>query len=296
MNADVAWLKDLYGSQGYVFADIQAEPIFLEEPGKIDLVYHIDEGKQWRVGHIFVHIDGDNPHTRDPDGAQSACRFRSGEIVDIREIHASERRLQASGLFLTDPVRGIMPKITYHIPEVGDTEMANGEGGSGFRGQSPDECREEQASMEHGVQLLPAPACRCQLIRRRSAAHRAAADSPTLRSSRPTAAAQAFKVELRPTPFLPSDDQTRRASVLRRRAASAAANAEGRPRVLEDAEYGVRVANSRSATKPAGRRTTTIASAASARTRLHQRGLSRPSYPTNQAANSCSTVPAPISA
>ena len=30
---------------------------------------------------------------------------------------------------MTDPVHGVMPKITYHIPEVGDTEMAKGEGG-----------------------------------------------------------------------------------------------------------------------------------------------------------------------
>ena len=48
MNADVEWLKELYGSQGYVFADIHAEPIFSEQPGKLDLLYHIEEGKRWR--------------------------------------------------------------------------------------------------------------------------------------------------------------------------------------------------------------------------------------------------------
>jgi outer membrane protein insertion porin family len=58
MNGDVAWLKELYGSQGYVFADIRAEPIFMEEPGKLQLLYKIEEGKRWRVGNIFVHIDG----------------------------------------------------------------------------------------------------------------------------------------------------------------------------------------------------------------------------------------------
>ncbi len=135
MNADVAWLKELYGSQGYVFADIKAEPIFLEEQGKLKLMYHIDEGKRWRVGNIYVHIAGDNPHTK-IQTALNRLSFRSGEIADIREIRASERRLQASGLFMADPVRGVMPKITYHIPEVGKTEMAKGEGG--FRGQSPD--------------------------------------------------------------------------------------------------------------------------------------------------------------
>lgn len=137
MNADVEWLKEVYGSQGYVFADIHAEPVFLEEPGKIDLVYHIDEGRRWRVGRIFVHIAGDNPHTRILT-ALNRISLRPGEIVDIREVHASERRLRASGLFLADPARGVAPKITYRIQELGDEEIATGASDPVYRGQSPD--------------------------------------------------------------------------------------------------------------------------------------------------------------
>lgn len=136
MNKDVHWLKEVYGSQGYVFADVQAEPVFLEERGKIDLIYHIEEGKQWRVGRIFVHIDGDNPHTR-IQTALNRLSFQPGQIVDIREIHASERRLQASSLFLSDPARGVTPKITYRIREL-DEQLASEPGGSNVRGQSPD--------------------------------------------------------------------------------------------------------------------------------------------------------------
>ena len=154
MNADVAWLKELYGSQGYIFADIEAEPVFLEEVGKLRLTYHIKEGRRWRVGNVFVHINGDNPHTK-IQTALNRLSIKSGQIADIREIRASERRLQASGLFLSDPVRGIMPKITYHIPEVGDTEMANREGGSGFRGQSPDALR-DSGNNGTGLGLSPA--------------------------------------------------------------------------------------------------------------------------------------------
>jgi outer membrane protein insertion porin family len=136
MNTDTKWLKDLYGSQGYVFADIQAEPVFLEESGKIDLLYHIQEGKQWRVGQIFVHVDGDNPHTR-IQTALNRISLHPGEICDIREIHASERRLQASSLFLSDPVKNISPKITYRIQGTSGDEVARGHDSS-FRGQSPD--------------------------------------------------------------------------------------------------------------------------------------------------------------
>ncbi len=136
MNNDLQWLKNLYGSQGYVFADIKAEPVFLEEPGKIDLVYHIDEGKQWKVGRIFVHIDGDNPHTR-IQTALNRLSIQPGQIVDIREIHASERRLQASALFLTDPQSGAAPKITYRIRDLNAEQVASEEAQS-VRGQSPD--------------------------------------------------------------------------------------------------------------------------------------------------------------
>lgn len=140
MNGDTEWIKQLYGSQGYVFADIRAEPVFLEEPGQLDLVYHIEEGKRWRVGRIFVNINGENPHTR-IQTVLNRLSITPGEIVDTREFLASERRLRASSLFLSDPQRGVMPKITYRIPELSDTEFTadSGGGSPNFRGQSPDQ-------------------------------------------------------------------------------------------------------------------------------------------------------------
>jgi outer membrane protein insertion porin family len=152
MNDDVEWLKEVYGSQGYIFADVRAEPVFLEEPGKIDLVYHMEEGKRWRVGRIFVHIGGEGPHTR-IQTALNRLSLRPGEIVDIREVKASERRLQASSLFLTDPVRGVSPKITYRIRELGDEEIATGASESTFRGQSPD--NQAASSQQHTTNYPP---------------------------------------------------------------------------------------------------------------------------------------------
>ena len=104
MAGDTEWLKLLYGSRGHVFADIKAEPRLLEKPGELDLVYRIEEGDRFRVGKIIVHIGGDNPHTR-IQTALNRFSLRPGDIVDIREIRASERRLQASGIFLSDPAR-----------------------------------------------------------------------------------------------------------------------------------------------------------------------------------------------
>lgn len=152
MQQDTLWLQELYGSHGYVFADIRPETVFLEEPGEVDLIYHIDEGRQWRVGRILVQIGGDNPHTR-IQTALNRITLRSGDIMDIRELKASERRLAASSLFHADAATGVRPKITYQIPQDSEVEMAShsqhdsghsqhGSGhsqhGSGIRGQSPD--------------------------------------------------------------------------------------------------------------------------------------------------------------
>lgn len=152
MQRDAAWLKELYGSQGYVFTDVRPETVFLEEPGDVDLVYHIDEGQRFRVGRVLVHIGGDNPHTR-IQTALNRMTIRPGDIMDIRELKASERRLMASSLFLADAATGIRPKITYRISSDADISVASRPRrrstpkrspgppmraqGSGMRGQSP---------------------------------------------------------------------------------------------------------------------------------------------------------------
>ncbi|MCU0983043.1 MAG: hypothetical protein MUF25_28110 [Pirellulaceae bacterium] len=65
MHRDVGSLRDVYGSQGHIFADVQADPRFLEEPGQLDLVYNVKEGGVWRAGRINVNIEGEHPHTRE---------------------------------------------------------------------------------------------------------------------------------------------------------------------------------------------------------------------------------------
>lgn len=143
MRADLVSLRDYYGSQGYIAADIDGSPTFLEEPGQLDLIYKIAEGEQYRVGRIFVNIDGDHSHTR-RKVVLNRLSFRPGDIVDIREVRASERRLQASQLFLHNPAQGVTPKIVVKPPGPGQTRITrqpepSSDIGSTSRGQSPDE-------------------------------------------------------------------------------------------------------------------------------------------------------------
>lgn len=140
MQADIGWLRDLYGSRGYIFADVKAETLFLEEPGKIDLVYNIDEGERWRVGRVLVNIRGEDAHTRLPV-AMNRLSIHPGDILDTRKLRDSERRLGASTVFNTNPAQGSVPKISYQPTEetkrrFAEREKEKEEGRRGmFRGQ-----------------------------------------------------------------------------------------------------------------------------------------------------------------
>jgi outer membrane protein insertion porin family len=143
LHRDENTLRDIYGSQGYIMASIEAEPRFLEEPGQLDLVYQIKEGEQYRVGRVLVNIDGDQSHTR-RSVVLNRLSLRPGDIVDIREVRSSERRLKAAQLFMNEPAQGVVPRIVVKPAERGDQDSSIAQppsepaGASTFRGQSPD--------------------------------------------------------------------------------------------------------------------------------------------------------------
>jgi outer membrane protein insertion porin family len=141
LSADVTAIEEQYGRKGYLFAAIQPETRFLEQPGEVDLVYKIEEGARCRIGAINVHIQGDDPHTRRMT-VLNRLDVRPGDIADIRKIRDSERRLKASGIFMVDPTQGgEPPKIVFRAPD-GDEELESyaekPKDPGAFRGQSPD--------------------------------------------------------------------------------------------------------------------------------------------------------------
>ena len=140
MNQDVVSLRDLYGSQGFVYSNVEAEPRFLEQPGALDIVYRIEEGKQYRVGNINVHIQGDVSVTK-REVALNRLSQKPGDLIDVREIRNSERRLGSAQIFAgRDAGPGqAPPRIVVRPPELKEIERtaneANGfsSGGSSTR-------------------------------------------------------------------------------------------------------------------------------------------------------------------
>jgi outer membrane protein insertion porin family len=131
-NKDVTTLIDLYGSQGHVFADIQPDLRFLEEPGVIDVAYRIKEGDVFKVSEINVHIQGEFPHTKQTV-VLSRLSLRPGEVIDTREVRNSERRLKASQLFAGTQNDGEPPRIVVRPPDLNSLDT--------IRGQEPEATR-----------------------------------------------------------------------------------------------------------------------------------------------------------
>lgn len=166
LQHDVTSIEECYGGRGYVFATVEPETRFLEEPGQVDLVYKISEGARCRVGQINVHIKGDDPHTRRM-AVLNRVSLRPGDILDIRELRDSERRLKASGIFQVDQQPGgAAPKIVFSAPtgEEGQEMVAENPDApkpppGTFRGQSPDDQGPASAATVHGDNAVaPRPA------------------------------------------------------------------------------------------------------------------------------------------
>jgi outer membrane protein insertion porin family len=150
MNRGVTKIKDLYGMYGYIYARVVPDPRFTEEPGELDLFFNIQEGEQFRVGKINVHVDGEFTHTRQ-DVILNRLAFTPGDLVNSRKVRTAERLLKHSQLFINNPALGTPPRIviqpptlTPDIPRIArppDTETGEGEDSdkdSTLRGQSPE--------------------------------------------------------------------------------------------------------------------------------------------------------------
>jgi outer membrane protein insertion porin family len=120
MNEDLKEIRDLYGSQGFVFSDIKVETRFLEEPGLVDLVYKIKEGKQYRVGQVNVKYDGGNSVTKS-SVIRNRIDLRPGDLIDMRKIEASKARLTRSQIFAAGQ-GGAPPAIAIKPRELKDIE------------------------------------------------------------------------------------------------------------------------------------------------------------------------------
>ena len=90
-STDEKFLRDLYGAQGHIFAEVIGELIY-QPNNEVDVVYNVGEGDIYRASEVRVHIEGD--HTKERVAMQPLGKIRPGSILNGPEIDNAERRLK----------------------------------------------------------------------------------------------------------------------------------------------------------------------------------------------------------
>lgn len=136
MSQDVEVIKDKYGRLGRIFAKVDPIPRFLDESGKMDLVYKIDEDRVYTVRHVDVHVHGENPHTKEAV-VRNRMLLHPGDLADPRLMRLTERRL---GGQIFSRVGPDAPRVQVSVVNE-KTQSANSrisQVGGAVRGQTPE--------------------------------------------------------------------------------------------------------------------------------------------------------------
>jgi outer membrane protein insertion porin family len=105
-EVDEKSLKTKYGKIGCIYAQVVKQPpVYLDEPGLVDLVYRIDEGASYRLARIIVK---GNSRTQD---RVIRREFNQGGVVpeeplDSERIELVKKRLTNLRYFASDPAQG----------------------------------------------------------------------------------------------------------------------------------------------------------------------------------------------
>lgn len=117
LNNDIDALRDLYGKLGYIYSQVTPDIRFQENPGELEVVFDIDEGEQFKVGEIDVHISGISPHTKN-SVVLNRLSLIPGYLASNQEVRSSERRLRHSSLFNDGAMMGSPPTIVVRTEEI----------------------------------------------------------------------------------------------------------------------------------------------------------------------------------
>lgn len=109
LNGDKTKIQDAYGGKGYIHTVVNADVKFLDEPGKVDVVYEVREDTPHKVGEVKV-IGNETTKSR---VVRSRMRLNPGDIASTIELRKSEQILKESRLFDVNPAENIAPSVIF---------------------------------------------------------------------------------------------------------------------------------------------------------------------------------------
>ncbi|QDS92643.1 Outer membrane protein assembly factor BamA precursor [Roseimaritima multifibrata] len=120
MNLDVSELTYSYGTLGFIYCEVQPQPVMRDEPDRVDLVYKISEGDRWKIGQIFVNVEGE-PHLMRETMLLNQLDLVEGQFIDRRKLESGRNVLNRLQLFENNPTLADPPDIKV-VPQEGSFE------------------------------------------------------------------------------------------------------------------------------------------------------------------------------
>ena len=111
MRRDVGEIVYGYGELGFIYAEVEPQVVMRDELDAVDVIYRITEGDRWKIGQIFVNIDGE-PHLMRETTMLNLIEQREGDWIDRRRLELDRIRLERSQLLETNPAVAEPPDIT----------------------------------------------------------------------------------------------------------------------------------------------------------------------------------------
>lgn len=105
LEQSVKNIQTLYGSNGYIEADVRFTRAFAEEPGNVLVTISVLEREQFRVG--WIEVNG-NFRTQEKC-VRRELDFYPEEIYDITKVREAERDLKRTQLFVDATIEPIAP-------------------------------------------------------------------------------------------------------------------------------------------------------------------------------------------
>jgi len=118
MSLDIEDITYTYGSLGFIYAEVTPELRFIDAEHQVDLIYKIEEGDRWKIGQIFVKIDGE-PNLMRESTMLNYLDLVEGQYIDRRKLELNERRLLRSELLETNPAVAEPPELRV-VPRDGE--------------------------------------------------------------------------------------------------------------------------------------------------------------------------------
>ncbi|WP_153559451.1 BamA/OMP85 family outer membrane protein [Roseimaritima sediminicola] len=110
LNLDTNELTYAYGTLGFIYCEVEPQPVMRDEPNRVDLVFKINEGDRWKIGQIFVNIEGE-PHLMRETMLLNQLDLVEGQYIDRRKLESGRNVMNRLQLFETNPTLADPPDI-----------------------------------------------------------------------------------------------------------------------------------------------------------------------------------------